>query len=163
MIRALSIMLALTALPASAQDLRFSDRHTEQCLASTSHAGNPADCIGTSAMICMEQPGGESTYGMGFCLDREVQFWDRQLNTTYQQLRAAMQDADRGLPSHLAVQASSLRDMQRAWIAYRDARCGHEAATWQGGTGAGPAFASCLMHLTGEQALYLSALLSGEG
>ena len=45
--------------------------------------------------------------------------------------------------------------MQRAWIEYRDATCAYEAAQWGGGTGAGPAFAGCLMRLTAEQALYL--------
>ena len=163
MLRALSILLALSALPATAQDLQFDISDTQQCLVSTGHAGNPSDCIGVSAMACMDQRGGDSTYGMGFCLDNELQFWDAELNANYQQLRAAMQDADRGLPDHLAVQASSLRDMQRAWIAYRDARCTHEASLWQGGTGSGPAFLNCAMLLTGEQALYLSALFSGEG
>lgn len=163
MIRLLPLLALIAPAPALAQDLRFDPSGSEQCLQSTGHAGNPSDCIGIAANICMEQPGGGSTYGMSFCLDSELQFWDGLLNAHYQQLRAAMQDADRGLPDHLAVQASSLRDMQRAWIAYRDARCTHEAALWQGGTGSGPAFLNCAMLLTGEQALYLSALLSGEG
>jgi len=53
--------------------------------------------------------------------------------------------------------------MQRAWIPYRDARCTHEASLWQGGTGASPAYLNCILHETGEQALYLGALYSGEG
>jgi uncharacterized protein YecT (DUF1311 family) len=41
--------------------------------------------------------------------------------------------------------AEALRDMQRAWIAYRDASCDYERAQWGGGTGGGPATAGCLM------------------
>ena len=47
--------------------------------------------------------------------------------------------------------------MQRAWIAYRDARCGYEYSLWQGGTGGGPASVACYMEVTGEQALYLES------
>jgi uncharacterized protein YecT (DUF1311 family) len=163
MTRLFALLALLLPAPAVAQDLYFDATPTEECVLNTGHAGNPKDCIGVSAMICMDQPSGETTYGMSFCLDNELQYWDGVLNQNYQQLRAAMQQADRGLPSHLAVQATTLRDMQRAWIAYRDARCGHEASLWQGGTGSGPAYLNCAMMLTGEQALYLSALLSGEG
>lgn len=167
MIRTPAILLALGLFPvpfaAQAQDLRFDVSETEDCLINTGHAGNKSDCIGVSASICMEQSGGDSTYGMGFCLDSELTYWDGLLNQSYQDLRAAMRDADVGLPDHLAVQASSLRDMQRAWIAFRDTRCGYEASLWQGGTGSGPAYLMCAMQMTGEQALYLSAMLSGEG
>ena len=43
--------------------------------------------------------------------------------------------------------ADSLRDMQRAWITFRDAKCDWETVQWGGGTGAGPARLSCLMHI----------------
>ena len=157
------VVFALMSGPALAQDLTFDHIGTEECLINTGHSGNKVDCIGASASSCMQQPGGDSTYGMGFCLDGETQYWDRMLNEVYQQLRAVMQMSDAELPDDLAVQADTLRDMQRAWINYRDARCGHEASLWQGGTGASPAFIQCMMQLTAEQALYLSVLYSGEG
>jgi uncharacterized protein YecT (DUF1311 family) len=58
--------------------------------------------------------------------------------------------------------AQALRDMQRAWIGFRDATCAFERAYWGGGTGGGGtggglAQVSCLMQMTGEQALYLKA------
>ncbi|SUZ32674.1 hypothetical protein ROE7235_02435 [Roseibaca ekhonensis] len=68
-----------------------------------------------------------------------------------------------GLPTHLAIQASSLSDMQRAWIVDRNARCGHEASLWQDGTGSGRDFANCLLQETAKQALFCGALYSGEG
>ena len=162
--RALVLLLAVLApAPALAQDLIFVPGGSEQCLIHSSDGGNKTDCIGISAGNCMQQPGGDSTYGMGFCLDSELQYWDSMLNQAYRQLRAVRQASDADLPDNLAVQADTLRDMQRAWITYRDARCGHEASLWQGGTGAGTASISCMMQLTAEQALYLLALYSGEG
>lgn len=157
------LMAVFLPAPVLAQDLSFDANGTDECLFTTGHEGNKADCIGVSAGNCMQQPGGDSTFGMGFCLDNELQYWDDKLNGAYQQLRDVMQMSDASLPDNLAVQADTLRDMQRAWITYRDARCGHEASLWQGGTGASPAFLNCMMHLTAEQALYLFALYSGEG
>lgn len=158
-------LLPLTLLvgTAQAQDLSFQIGPTEECIWDAGHGGDKRTCIGRAAAACMTQPGGSSTVGMGFCLDRELAWWDGLLNQNYTQLRQAMQAADEGLPDNLAIQASSLRDMQRAWIGYRDARCSHEASLWQGGTGAGPATLQCLLQETAEQALYLGALYSGEG
>jgi len=89
------------------------------------------------------------------CASREADWWDAMLNAEYQARRAEARrfDADTGarpLPS-----AEALRDMQRAWITFRDATCSFEASQWGGGTGANPAFLNCIMRMTAEQALYL--------
>jgi len=157
------LLIFLMSGPLAAQDLSFRIAPTESCLWDSGHDGDKRACIGLAASACMEQPGGYSTVAMGYCLDQELSFWDGQLNDAYGQLMQAMRAADEGLPAHLAIQSSSLRDMQRAWIAYRDARCDHEASLWQGGTGASPAYLNCLMDETAQQALYLGALYSGEG
>lgn len=49
----------------------------------------------------------------------------------------------------------ALRNMQRAWINYRDAGCLYEQAQWFGGTGGGPATMACHMHETARQTLVL--------
>lgn len=162
MLRA-SVLLALLASPAMAQDLAFRVDATQSCLWTVAEGPGLRACIGRAAQACMEQPGGSSTIGMEYCLGQELRFWDDMLNEAYGKLMPVMRSSDARLPSDLANQASSLRDMQRAWITYRDARCAHEAALWQGGTGARTAYAYCQMDQTGEQALYLSALYSGEG
>lgn len=159
----LILLLALLSSPVAAQELSFTTDATESCLSNNGHSGDDRTCIGLSAAECMGQPDGSTTVGMGFCLDSELSYWDKMLNGAYQQLMQARKVSDAELPSNLAIQASTLRDMQRAWIRYRDARCNHEASLWQGGTGANPAFLQCLMIETAEQALYLSALYSGEG
>lgn len=161
MLRVVFVLLLVT--PAAAQDFAFRIAPTESCLWDGGEGGDKLVCIGQAAGLCMNQPGGASTVGIGFCLDSELSWWDAQLNAAYGQLMQAMRAADEGLPVELAIQASSLRDMQRAWISYRDARCTHEASLWQGGTGSGPAYLHCLMVETAEQALYLGRLYSGEG
>lgn len=157
------ILIALMASPLSAQELSFAPEPTETCLHNTAHGGDKSQCIGLAANQCMSRPDGQTTIGMGFCLDAELSHWDGILNSGYQQLRAAMQASDAELPETLAIQTDQLRDMQRAWMSFRDARCSFEAAQWQGGTGASPAYLACMMTMTGEQALYLMSVLSGEG
>ncbi|MBP0481927.1 lysozyme inhibitor LprI family protein [Sagittula salina] len=140
-----------------AQDVVFSPAATEQCLAQA--PGSEASCIGASAERCMtETQGGQSTYGMSACLDAEAGYWDDRLNAAYRaRMREAKQaDADAKAGGWTPPQQEdALRAMQRAWIAFRDARCSYAASLWSGGTGAGPAAVGCFMQTTGEQALYL--------
>jgi uncharacterized protein YecT (DUF1311 family) len=147
------VMLAGTA---RADDgLVFSTAAIDACFA----AGNPAaDCIGASAQACMaDTPGGYATPVMAGCFERELTYWDDALNTAYgdldAQLRALDEDAA-DLPEG-ATRAESLHALQRAWVAFRDARCGYERSLWGSGSGAGPAQIACLMAETARQALYL--------
>lgn len=108
--------------------------------------------------------GGYSTPVMAGCLDAEREYWDAQLNAAYGDLRARAQqfDADPpidGMPPRPSSM-DALRDMQRAWIAYRDASCRYEELQWWGGTGASGANIGCQMRLTGEQALTLRSYLA---
>jgi uncharacterized protein YecT (DUF1311 family) len=107
-------------------------------------------------------PGGQTTVGMVSCLDRERAVWDGWLNTVYQQLYARLAVEDAQTPSYAPDQASALLQMQRAWIAFRDARCAYEASQWGGGTGAGPASVSCHLDATARQMLYLQSSKLGE-
>ncbi|WP_296474288.1 lysozyme inhibitor LprI family protein [Roseinatronobacter sp.] len=157
----LTIALALClATPAMGEDLRFHATPTESCLAES--ADQARECIGRAATACMGQPGGDTTIGMGFCLDAELGFWDDKLNAAYQRLRADMTAQDKARTDPAILLADSLRDMQRAWIGYRDARCGFETAQWHGGTGASPAFLGCALQVTAEQTLYLQSLLQDQ-
>lgn len=111
-----------------------------------------------------ETEGGYTTPGMAGCLDAEREYWDGELNAAYGELRARAQqfDADppiEGLPPRPSS-VDALRDMQRAWIAFRDASCRYEQLQWWGGTGASGAYTGCLMRLTGEQALTLRSYLA---
>ncbi|MCR8826447.1 lysozyme inhibitor LprI family protein [Pseudosulfitobacter koreensis] len=147
--------------PVAAQDLTYSSDITASCVAQAPDMNDQLACIGASANACMEDtPGGYSTYAMSGCLDRELQYWDGLLNENYSGAMTRAREADEymdGKPSETA-----LRDMQRAWITFRDATCDYERALWGGGTGGGPATVGCLMRLTGTQALYLADSRIGE-
>lgn len=156
---ALALTLALP-LPAAAQDIAFDASLIDACFA----GGGWDDCIGVAADACMEQtPDGYSTPVMNACLDFEYGYWDAELNTAYARLMEEMgrRDNDRWDPEQPS-QAEATRVMQRAWIAFRDATCEREVLEWWGGTGANAAWLSCMMRMTGEQALYLqSAMAAG--
>lgn len=137
----LPLVFLIYAQAALAQELVFSTAAVDQCLAT----GQTEACIGLSSAACQQNtPGGDTTVGMIGCLDRELSYWDGALNYYYQDLRN--QDPDR---------AEDLKQLQRSWIAYRDATCGYEAAEFQGGTFAGIAATDCHLRLTGRQTLYL--------
>lgn len=152
----------LAAPGAHAQDLTFDIKDTQHCLSTSGTYAEMQSCIGASANACMSATDmGGTTVGMGGCIDRELRYWDDRLNASYRSLRAKdrAEDAEYGSAPGYAKQANALRDMQRAWIAYRDATCDYERAQWGGGTGGGPATLGCLMRLTGRQALYLERMM----
>ena len=150
---------------AGAQDLRYSDDATLECISQAGSLPEQRACIGVSANACINAtPDGQTTYGMGACLEQELRFWDGILNINYQKgrNRAKAMDSEMQQPGTNPFSLDqALRDMQRAWIPYRDATCDFERGQWGGGTGAGPAMLACLLRLTGEQALYLNEVWAG--
>lgn len=151
--RLLSLICILSAAPAAAQDLIYSDNATDTCMRNGS---DYTQCIGLSAIKCMQDsPGGMSTYGEGGCLDGELQYWDRFLNANYKMRMAASKRNDVANEGFGPSQADALKQMQRAWILYRDAKCDFERSQWGGGTGGGPAALNCLMYTTAHQAVFL--------
>ena len=158
------ILLISISTPVAAQELLFSPDATEHCVRGAANREMAEGCIGSSADLCMAENGsdGSSTVGMGYCLTRELEYWDQRLNAAYRSLR----DVDRAYDAELDDLGSvaprrvlALRDMQRAWIGFRDAACVYEYSAWGGGTGGGPAHAACLMRITGTQTLHLEATL----
>ena len=151
----LFLIASLSVAAVSVQALEYDNGATETCIDSGAEARN---CIGESANACMGTDGGSSTPGMGFCASQELAFWDARLNVAYGALLQIERQLDAEattLGGIIPPRADALRDMQRAWITYRDAACVYEFAQWGGGTGGGPANAWCLMQITAEQALAL--------
>lgn len=103
-------------------------------------------CIGNAAKLCRAQPGGETTMGMMDCAGRERALWDERLNGAYAALRGKASP----------TQATALQQAQRAWMAYRDARCGFEATRYEGGSLAGVVAGNCFLQVTAERALELT-------
>lgn len=150
--------------PAAAQDAAvFSPAATEACLANAGPGPAAEGCAGLSAARCMaDTPQGDTTYCMILCFGAEADWWDARLNASY----AKRMKAERATDAEMAAMgrqgpsaAEALRDMQRAWITFRDARCAYEAVQWMGGSGAGPAVAACHMRETARQTLIIEQTL----
>lgn len=151
-------MLTITPAAVQAQELFFNPAPIIECMARAGDQSTRHACIGLGAEACMRAtPGGDTTIGMSGCFDAELQWWDDMLNFTYQELMREAGAMDAEAPDYAPEQAPALRDMQRAWITFRDAKCSYERSQWGGGTGGGPATAACLMQETAEQVLYLEA------
>lgn len=154
--REFSALIAM-ALPVGAEGISFSIETTRLCLEGAEGLER-FECIGASAGVCMETTEGTTTVGMGFCIGLELGFWDEKLNMAYADLRSVERSVVDTVPAggpSVPDSAKALRDMQRAWMGYRDAACFYEYSTWGGGTGGGPANAACLLDLTARQSLVL--------
>jgi uncharacterized protein YecT (DUF1311 family) len=93
---------------------------------------------------CQSTPEGRSNLGMADCFRLEATIWDGLLNENFKQLRALLDDQ----------QLARAREMQRLWIASRDATCGFYDAKTQGSM-AIPMGAACLARETARRALLL--------
>ncbi|WP_299839747.1 lysozyme inhibitor LprI family protein [uncultured Paracoccus sp.] len=159
--------LLLAAPLAEAQEPAFDGALIDACLVEQSgRDGQLQSCIGVAADACIDQPAGDSTVGMTGCLMGEYQHWDGLLNSAYAEVmqKAEANDAElKQLGSAAEAEAPLLKEMQRKWIAFRDAACNWERSKWGGGTGGGPASAQCAMTLTAEQYLRLASRLREGG
>ncbi len=149
--KALGIILAVMAQPAWPQSLAIDPGQVYACHANTPEVQRSPSCLGAASNICQGQPGGSTTIGIAECIQAETQVWDQILNDEYQVARAHLA----GLNQDLSV---SLRDAQRAWIAFRDAECDLTYARWQGGSIRSIAYANCVLVMTAERALQLRSM-----
>ncbi len=106
-------------------------------------------CVGVASDPCLDDPANQTTRGMAGCLQKEGTIWDELLNSWYGSVREGLSREPRRM----------LRDAQRAWIKWRDAKCAFEHGRYEGGTGGGPAMAGCLMTTTATRALELRTLV----
>jgi uncharacterized protein YecT (DUF1311 family) len=96
-------------------------------------------CIGAIAYLCIAKHHDDGNRIN--CYDRERAIWDDRLNDAYKRLIAKSEPAV----------AASYRKIQRAWIAYRDARCAHPQIEFQG------SMAFSLMETTADRSLWLGS------
>lgn len=124
-------------------------------------------CEGRASDRCMNEiEGGHSTLGMVECLGMEAALWDEVLNDEWGPLMALMRawDAEeREVFGHrFSNRADALLEAQRAWIAFRDAECGLDYASWGSGSMRSIAHASCQLSMTAERVARLRGL-RGDG
>ncbi len=97
---------------------------------------------------CIEKNG--SNLGTADCYRSETAIWDEILNDNYKELLAALDDKE---------QEKKLKEMQRAWIAYRDTTCEFYWFKIRGSMSV-PMTASCLLRETARRAFLLAFLQS---
>jgi uncharacterized protein YecT (DUF1311 family) len=93
---------------------------------------------------CTRTGEGKSNLGRADCFRLEQSIWDELLNDNFKGLRQDLDDE----------QATKLRDMQRAWIAYRDTTCEFYYHKIQGSMSV-PMTAACMARETARRALLL--------
>jgi uncharacterized protein YecT (DUF1311 family) len=155
--------LVLFAAPVTAQDLAFTPDLVQSCLAQT-EGQDQLTCVGLAAEQCMAaNEGGYSTAGMNFCTGAEADYWDGLLNAVYKDLSAQEKAKDEdmaGIGATAPKTYDAMREMQRAWIPYRDGLCAYEYSQWGGGTGGGPAYTACILTETARQIIVLRSYLN---
>jgi uncharacterized protein YecT (DUF1311 family) len=124
--------------------------HIENAIKLAGH--EPASCINYVTELCsFESDDGQSQLGLIDCADREVRVWEDRLNTAYEALKVKATPKAR----------EGYRKMQRAWIAYRDARCAAEGSAETVNTDRqSNIIVSCKLDATARQALILDTELS---
>jgi uncharacterized protein YecT (DUF1311 family) len=144
-------VFALLAAPAlAAEDAAPADRAAiQRCLEEKASAGEERDtCVGSLADACLEKGEDPSTYGMAECSKREYLVWDERLNATYRTMMAELAPDQR----------RELRDLQRAWIAFSDKKCGFYRVIQPEGSIVIPIASYCAMRETGRQAVFLEMM-----
>ncbi len=132
-----------------------------QCLSNAKKTKAGADtCIGVVQGPCLDAPGGQSTYGMKDCANREAIVWDEELNKAYKAVLSAFGDTDADDDGGKKIKRADLiRDAQRAWVAFRDKKCEVASLQMAGGTGAGVLYDDCYLYETAHQAIWLNSLV----
>jgi uncharacterized protein YecT (DUF1311 family) len=102
-------------------------------------------CIGVTSGPCQNGEGAETTIGQVACLNVERTLWEQHLTAVNADLLEELSK-----PS-----SAKLVTAQRAWLAWRDAKCAFDATVYEGGTLAKVVQAHCLMRETGLRAVAL--------
>ncbi|QCI14574.1 DUF1311 domain-containing protein [Pseudomonas putida] len=96
---------------------------------------------------CMDKA--SSTVAMSSCIQAETKLQDERLNRVYKQLATQLDTGPK----------KSLRDVQRQWIAYRDANCKFHVQASEG-TMAQLEGGMCMLDMTRERGAELERVLS---
>ncbi|SMH57915.1 Uncharacterized conserved protein YecT, DUF1311 family [Azospirillum lipoferum] len=115
------------------------------CVATASSAHAESRNLSITYTNCMDNAGGV-TAEMHGCIGAEHEKQDKRLNAAY---KAAMKTVE-------GKRAQDFKEVQRAWLKFRDLNCGF--AGGGEGTIAGILGASCVLNMTAERADELQAI-----
>jgi uncharacterized protein YecT (DUF1311 family) len=103
-----------------------------------------SECVGLIADPCADK----DTATAVACQERETRIWDDLLNKAFQDARAHLDAATGG----------ALKDAQRAWIQFRDAKCAVSEKEYEESTMATILVADCKLTETGRRAIEMQAI-----
>jgi uncharacterized protein YecT (DUF1311 family) len=153
-----ALLIGLAAIATAKADEKADTAAVKACLAEKSES--PSACIGLISDPCQEKPEGQTTDGAVACVGREEAAWDAILNERYKAELAASKETEDDLKQMPDVESApvvaSLKEAQRAWIAYRDAECTRRYNLYQSGTYRFDVHAACQRDLTAERAINIS-------
>lgn len=149
---ALLLLVLLRAAPAAAEPA-FDIAPTADCAA----AGGGASCAGLAAAACMAADPAMADA----CLAAEADWWRAERDRAFAAALAMAQGRDSATwENPPPSMAAGLRDMERAWLAFRDARCGMERSRWWEHPDAERHWRGCMMRMTAAEVAVLTALLA---
>ena len=144
-------LVLIASVPACAEDPfepKPAERATiDKCLKRTADDDvfKQADqCIGLISDPCIDK----DTSTAVACQERETRIWDEKLNAAFKDARAHLD----------AATGEALKEAQRAWIAFRDAKCAVSEKEYGDGTMATIMVADCKRTETGRRALEMQAI-----
>jgi uncharacterized protein YecT (DUF1311 family) len=107
------------------------------------------DCANTSIQL-----------ELNFCAEQDWMDADAELNRVYKAVMAEMKAMDQSLPPELQGAATTLRDAQRAWIAFRDTNCNLAGYPMRGGSAEPLLIYGCLRQMTLDRTRQLQDLVA---
>jgi uncharacterized protein YecT (DUF1311 family) len=107
------------------------------------------DCANTSIQL-----------ELNACAEQDWQAADAELNRVYKTVMAEMKAMDQSLPPELQGAAVTLRDAQRAWIAFRDKNCTLAGYPMRGGSAEPLLIYGCLRQMTLDRTRQLQDLMA---
>jgi uncharacterized protein YecT (DUF1311 family) len=120
---------------------------------------NAESCIGVAATACIQAGGGIGNPVLRDCYERETKVWDGRLNAAFKKLLAQtetfLKETDRA--KDVAEVVGGYRQIQRVWIAYRDATCRQPGLYFGGGADAAVMSIRCTLEMTGRQAVWVGS------
>lgn len=95
----------------------------------------------------------DTQLAMNACAARDYDREDKRLNQTYRDLLTKIESAKR----------EKLREVQRAWLSYRDLNCDFQSADYEGGSIYSLVQSSCLGEMTKQRTKDLKLMLEEAG
>lgn len=150
---------------ANEKTVQITTERTENCLKFSTNAN---DCIGSAAGFCSELPWASGYENMMKCVDLERGYWQEKTATVLDILlqNAAIADAELSNHPNFESGVTGLMQMHKGFERFRDSSCFKQTAFFA--KSRGPSVeqseidvvtSNCLMHMDGDQAIYLQWVL----